>query len=391
MATYQFVPEHNGIEIYFDVKPSEDVLEELRSNGWRWHRVKQCWFSKRNSETEKFAKTLCNESPGSKFQDKKESHPIELEETASFNYINSDQSIFSSVTITRKQQRYTISSTNNQITCCDCNRWISVHAVACPFCGCPLSYIAEHYYAKFDPEVIRQQQIEEEKRRQAEQKRIKQEQDKREKEDLINRIATCWYGAIATNWHASFEVRWRLNGMSLAALKVAAERADTLGRPKSPLSISVDSYVEILKGTNSHFQKVLRRLSRIKAKQDELPTIFDKEWKSLMSLTDKEFDVRIVHLMEVHKVAQEKAAQEAKRRQEADAKQKEAEFKMMCGRYQIRGEQLSTLIERYGSKEALLRRLQTIDEIAGDYRHKINVLSYIDSLGTLKELVHNLK
>ena len=179
--------------------------------------------------------------------------------------------------------------------------------------------------------------------------------------------------------------------MSLAALKVAAERADTLGRPKSPLSISVDSYVEILKGTNSHFQKVLRRLSRIKAKQDELPTIFDKEWKSLMSLTDKKFDVRIVHLMEVHKVAQEKAAQEAKRRQEADAKQKEAEFKMMCGRYQIKGEQLSALIERYGSKEALLRRLQTIDEIAGDYRHKINVLSYIDSLGTLKELVHNLK
>lgn len=61
MATYQFVPEHNGIEIYFDVKPSEDVLEELRGNGWRWHRVKECWFTQKSDTAEAFAKKLCGQ------------------------------------------------------------------------------------------------------------------------------------------------------------------------------------------------------------------------------------------------------------------------------------------------------------------------------------------
>ena len=146
MPTLKYVPEHNGIELYFNAKPEESVLDQLKENGWRWHRVKQCWFAKHNSENENFARTLCNETPCPKTPPKKELPPTEIEETASFSYVNSDQSIFSSVTITRKHQQYTISSTNNQITCCDCNRWISIHATACPNCGCPQNYIVEHYF-----------------------------------------------------------------------------------------------------------------------------------------------------------------------------------------------------------------------------------------------------
>lgn len=38
--------EHNGEELYFDEKPSKQVLDTLKSNGYRWHNVKKCWFRK---------------------------------------------------------------------------------------------------------------------------------------------------------------------------------------------------------------------------------------------------------------------------------------------------------------------------------------------------------
>jgi len=38
--------EHNGIEIEFDGKPEADVLDFLKNNRFRWHRVKKVWFAK---------------------------------------------------------------------------------------------------------------------------------------------------------------------------------------------------------------------------------------------------------------------------------------------------------------------------------------------------------
>ena len=247
MATYQFVPEHNGIEIYFDVKPSEDVLEELRSNGWRWHRVKQCWFSKKNSETEKFAKTLCNESPGSKFQNKKESYPIEVEETASFNYINSDQSIFSSVTITRRQQRYTVSSTNNQITCCDCNRWISIHAIACPSCGCPQNYIIEHYFNKYNAQAMAEQ-----KEREQQQLREQQRADRATKIQFIKQVGHQFY--------IYEDLSKELNKLSINSLHVAYNRADYLYSHKNELSLIMrDDFLSLLTSSESSYQQQITK------------------------------------------------------------------------------------------------------------------------------------
>ena len=37
--------EHYGIEIYFYQRPDEDVWDELKDNGWHWHKQKKCWFS----------------------------------------------------------------------------------------------------------------------------------------------------------------------------------------------------------------------------------------------------------------------------------------------------------------------------------------------------------
>ena len=255
MATYQFVPEHNGIEIYFDVKPSEDVLEGLRSNGWRWHRVKQCWFSKRNSETEKFAKTLCNESPDSKFQEKKESHPIEIEETASFNYIISDQSIFSSVTITRKHQRYTVSSTNNQITCCDCNRWISIHAIACPNCGCPQNYIIEYYFNKYNTQAVAEQQ-EQERRRLREQRRA----EEHKREEIINNIRSLFHYNL---WNKVYK-------LPLSDLQIAYDRANYLYSHRDELSyISSDDLSILITADELSYQEQLEVLRQKKKKKDE--------------------------------------------------------------------------------------------------------------------------
>lgn len=87
--------------------------------------------------------------------------------------------VASTLTIIPNGTGYRINSTNNQIICCDCNKFFSIHASACPFCGCPLHYIADIYYKRYGAEVIRnaqrqreeQQKAEELKRQQVEQKR----------------------------------------------------------------------------------------------------------------------------------------------------------------------------------------------------------------------------
>lgn len=87
--------------------------------------------------------------------------------------------VASTLTITPNGTGYRINSTNNQIICCDCNKFFSIHASACPFCGCLLHYIADIYYKHYGAEVIRnaqrqreeQQKAEELKRQQVEQKR----------------------------------------------------------------------------------------------------------------------------------------------------------------------------------------------------------------------------
>ena len=46
---------HYGIEIYFYSRPDESVLDELKDNGWHWHRQKRCWFRKYSTANQKFA------------------------------------------------------------------------------------------------------------------------------------------------------------------------------------------------------------------------------------------------------------------------------------------------------------------------------------------------
>lgn len=38
--------EHQGEELYFNEKPTVDVIAILKENCYRWHRQKQCWYRK---------------------------------------------------------------------------------------------------------------------------------------------------------------------------------------------------------------------------------------------------------------------------------------------------------------------------------------------------------
>lgn len=42
--------EKNGIEVKFNNKPNQEVINNLKANGFRWHRVKKVWYAKQTDE-----------------------------------------------------------------------------------------------------------------------------------------------------------------------------------------------------------------------------------------------------------------------------------------------------------------------------------------------------
>ena len=54
-------PEKNGIEIYFQSKPSATTIQELKDHKFRWHRAKACWYTKATPEAKAFVEALHDE------------------------------------------------------------------------------------------------------------------------------------------------------------------------------------------------------------------------------------------------------------------------------------------------------------------------------------------
>lgn len=46
----EFNTECDGIEVYFQPKPSQETRDALKAAGYRWHSVKKCWYAKRSEE-----------------------------------------------------------------------------------------------------------------------------------------------------------------------------------------------------------------------------------------------------------------------------------------------------------------------------------------------------
>lgn len=51
-------PYLNGIEIYFDTKPSEHVISILKREQWRWQPRKKCWYNEDTERNAQFADAL---------------------------------------------------------------------------------------------------------------------------------------------------------------------------------------------------------------------------------------------------------------------------------------------------------------------------------------------
>ena len=65
-TTYTINQEHNGIEIKFDGKPSEEIREELKAANFRWHKVKKVWYAKRTGERLEIAERIAEKDQDGK-------------------------------------------------------------------------------------------------------------------------------------------------------------------------------------------------------------------------------------------------------------------------------------------------------------------------------------
>ena len=60
MVRYEINYACKGVELYFNSKPNEKVLNELRTSKWRWHSRKFCWYTFDSVEHRNQAIRICN-------------------------------------------------------------------------------------------------------------------------------------------------------------------------------------------------------------------------------------------------------------------------------------------------------------------------------------------
>lgn len=54
--------ELNGIEVYFSSKPEQSIIENLKTNKFRWSGFKKCWYAKQSEKTFRFVNSLTDNS-----------------------------------------------------------------------------------------------------------------------------------------------------------------------------------------------------------------------------------------------------------------------------------------------------------------------------------------
>lgn len=60
MTTLTINNELNGIEIIFDSKPAQAIIDTLKTNGFRWHNVKKLWYAKNTAERLAIAESIAD-------------------------------------------------------------------------------------------------------------------------------------------------------------------------------------------------------------------------------------------------------------------------------------------------------------------------------------------
>lgn len=167
MSYWEYNPEHDGIEIYFDGIPDEEMRAEMKANGWRWHRIKKCWYNFSNEWNEEFADQICDDFD-SEYEDDYEEKIIE-------HYVSKRNN-----------------ENKNLIKCVDCGKMISTRASYCLNCGAPIDYIKETH-RKREVEKQKKEKLakereakrrEDERRAREEEERKKALKEKEEKEQI---------------------------------------------------------------------------------------------------------------------------------------------------------------------------------------------------------------
>lgn len=77
----------NGVELYFEGKPSVAVLSDLKANGFRWNGKKVCWYAKQSEETLKVANTYSEGSKEVATASLKKINKIDLFELTTFTEV----------------------------------------------------------------------------------------------------------------------------------------------------------------------------------------------------------------------------------------------------------------------------------------------------------------
>ena len=348
MVSYKLVPEHNGVELYFDQKPSDAVCAELKAAGWRWHAVKRCWFAKNSDSSLALAKKLatCIEE-----QKPVQRSVVANQLTAEVRFDQGNGTTYvSTATITKTQRGYHISSTNNQIICCDCRRFFSVHAVACPFCGCPMSYIAENYLKIFDSKALAEQRKQLELAAQR-----KREEETKQKETLIQELRNnCAY------FHSAV---FDLRKLDIESLAKAVERALYVEKVLGKASFIVyEQWYRMILSSDEIFQKCLDRATKINKHKHELPFAFTSHnnWERIISLSDTAFEALIREEIDNYWVAEKQKIHDT------------------CRWRGISPEKEALLIEKGISDHELSSRLSYIDYLSHEYRHlNFNLKEYV--------------
>lgn len=61
--------EKNGVEIYFENKPAQEVIANLKSNKFKWNGKKKCWYTRQTEASIEFAQKICDGNLGTVTED----------------------------------------------------------------------------------------------------------------------------------------------------------------------------------------------------------------------------------------------------------------------------------------------------------------------------------
>ena len=93
MASLVFNKELNGIELYFDKKPLQTIIDSLKNAGFRWHKLKKCWYAKQSEKALKIAQSITGEQVGAITEEKADKAYFPLYDSVDGSKILQDSNI----------------------------------------------------------------------------------------------------------------------------------------------------------------------------------------------------------------------------------------------------------------------------------------------------------